>query len=223
MEIKPKPTQDPVANFHIADAYMRWQLLAAEEVVGKAGLATVLRENGLGKFIENYPPEKFNFSSQITAGEYAAISAALMTFYGRAGRGMTLRIGRLGCKMAIEKQGALFNVAGSLALKLLPVGQQIKMGLENMQSGFRKLGESIGEDYELSVEDRGETVAYIAKACPVCAGQQADAAICTIFTGNIEEAMRWLTGKEHQVVETSCRAKGDPACVWEVNKTACID
>jgi predicted hydrocarbon binding protein len=220
MEIKPQTTHDPVADLHIADAYMRWQLLAAEEVVGKPGLTTVLRENGLEKFINNYPPEEFNFNSRITTGEYAALSAALMTFYGRAGRGMTLRIGRLGCKMAIEKQGALFNVAGSLALKLLPVGQQLKMGLENMQSGFRKLAESIGEDYELSVEDRGETIAYIAKACPMCAGKQADAAICNIFTGNLEEGARWLTGKEHQVVETSCRAKGDPACVWEVSKAA---
>lgn len=220
MEIKPKTSHDPATDQHMADAYMRWQLLAAEEVVGKQGLVTVLRENGLEKFIDHYPPEEFNFNSKITAGEYSALSAALMTFYGRAGRGMTLRIGRLSCKMAIEKQGALFNVAGSLALKLLPVGQQLKMGLENMQSGFRKLGEGIGEDYELAVEDRGETIAYIAKACPMCAGKQADAAICNIFTGNLEEGARWLTGKEHQVVETSCRAKGDPACVWEVSKAA---
>jgi predicted hydrocarbon binding protein len=218
MEINNKPLHDPIADLHMADAYMRWQLLAAEEVVGKQGLVTVLRENGLEKFIDNYPPEEFNFNSKITTGEYAALSAALMTFYGRAGRGMTLRIGRLSCKMAIEKQGALFNVAGSLALKLLPIGQQLKVGMENMQSGFRKLGESIGEDYQLSIEDRGETVAYIAKACPMCAGKQADAAICTIFTGNLEEGVRWLTGKEHQVVETTCRAKGDPACVWEVSK-----
>lgn len=220
MEIKPKPTHDPVADLHIADAYMRWQLLAAEEVVGKQGLATVLRENGLEKFIENYPPDEFNFNSKITTAEYSAVSAALMTFYGRAGRGMTLRIGRLSCKKAIEKQGALFNVAGSLALKLLPISQQLKVGMENMQSGFRKLGESIGEDYELSIEDKGETVAYIAKACPMCAGKQAQAAICTIFTGNLEEAVRWVTGKEHQVVETACRAKGDTACVWEVSKAA---
>ncbi len=220
MEIKPKPTHDVVADLHIADAYMRWQLLAAQEVVGKQGLVTVLRENGLEKFIDNYPPEEFNFDSQITTGQYAGLSAALMTFYGRAGRGMTLRVGRLSCKMAIEKQGALFNVAGSLALKFLPIGQQLKLGMENMQNGFRKLGESVGEDYELSIEDRGETVAYITKACPMCAGQQADTAICTIFTGNLEEAVRWSTGKEHQVVETSCRAKGDPACVWEVSKAA---
>jgi len=142
MEINNKPLHDPIADLHMADAYMRWQLLAAEEVVGKQGLVTVLRENGLEKFIDNYPPEEFNFNSKITTGEYAALSAALMTFYGRAGRGMTLRIGRLSCKMAIEKQGALFNVAGSLALKLLPIGQQLKVGMENMQSGFRKLGES---------------------------------------------------------------------------------
>lgn len=220
MEIKNKIVHDAASDLHIADAYMRWQLEAAEEVLGKKGMTPILRDAGLAKYIDNYPPEEFNYGSKITCAEYAALSAGLMTFYGRAGRGMTLRIGRIGCKKAIEKQGALFNVASTLALKLMPIAVQLKMGLENMQSGFRKLADTIGEDYELSVEDHGDTIAYIAKKCPMCAGKQADAAICTIFTGNLEEGARWLTGKEHTVVETTCRAKGDAACVWEVSKAA---
>lgn len=120
MEIKPKSAHDPVADLHIADAYMRWQLLAAEEVVGKQGLSTVLRENGLEKFIDNYPPEEFNFNSQITTGEYSSLSAALMTFYGRAARGMTLRIGRLGCKMAIENRARSSMWPGRLRSNCYP-------------------------------------------------------------------------------------------------------
>lgn len=220
MKIAKKLSHDPAADLHMADAYMRWQLLAAEEVVGKQGLAVALREAGLDRFVDHYPPEEFNFNTQVTTGEYAALIAGLSAVYGRATRSMAMRVGRLGCKMAIEKQGALFNVAGTLALKMLPVGAQLKMGLENMQNGFRQLSKTLGEDYGLSVEDRGDTVAYVSKACPLCAGIEADAAVCWIFTGNLEEAVRWLTGKEHQVVETACRAKGDPACVWEVSKAA---
>ena len=82
------------------------------------------------------------------------------------------------------------------------------------------LDDTIGEDYELSVESRGETVAYIAKACPMCTGKQAGVAICSIFSGKLEGAVRLSTGKEHQVVETSCRAKGDLACASELSKAA---
>ena len=43
MEIKDKTPHDPVASLHLVDAYMRWALLAAEEVVGKKGLHVLLR------------------------------------------------------------------------------------------------------------------------------------------------------------------------------------
>jgi len=38
MEIKDKTPNDPIASLYLVDAYMRWALLAAEEVVGKQGL-----------------------------------------------------------------------------------------------------------------------------------------------------------------------------------------
>ena len=71
MEIKDKVPSDPVANLHLVDAYMRWALLAAEEVVGKKGLQVLLRERGLERFIDNYPPELLKISGDITLGDYA--------------------------------------------------------------------------------------------------------------------------------------------------------
>jgi predicted hydrocarbon binding protein len=54
----------------------------------------------------------------------------------------------------------------------------------------------------------------------MCIGKQAGLAICSIFSGKLEEAGRLSTGKEHQVFEPSCRAKGDLACASEVSKAA---
>ena len=73
MEIKDKVPSDPVAGLYLVDAYMRWALLAAEEVVGKQGLTVLLRERGLGRFIDNYPPELLNISKTITLGDYAEL------------------------------------------------------------------------------------------------------------------------------------------------------
>jgi predicted hydrocarbon binding protein len=53
----------------------------------------------------------------------------------------------------------------------------------------------------------------------MCAGKLADTPICWLFTGSLEESLRWLTGKEFEIVEVECRAAGAPACVWEVPKT----
>ena len=58
MEIRDKAEHDPVTDIYNTDAYMRWALMAAEEVIGEKGLAVVLRDAGLERFIDNYPPEE---------------------------------------------------------------------------------------------------------------------------------------------------------------------
>ncbi len=219
MNIQAKTVHDPVADLVMPDAYMRWALLAAEQVVGKQGLAVVLRQAGLEQLVDNYPPNELTAVATLTTSDYASLFAGLMNFYGRAGKSMLLRVGRLSSQYAIEQQGALFNVAATLALKLMPLPVQLKTGLENMQGGFRKLWQSFGQEIELSIQDRGDKWAYLAGTCPMCAGKQADGHICLSFTGSLIESTRWLTGKEFEVEEVECRAMGAPACVWEISKT----
>jgi len=214
MEIKNKTEHDPVADMLQVDAYMRWALLAAEEVVGKRGLSVVLRDAGLARFIDNYPPEELKPSGTITFGDYAALNAGLFNFFGRAGKSMVIRIGRLSTRRAIEQQGALFGVAAVVASKILPIPTQLKIGMEKMQDGFRRL-----LDMRLWGEDRGDKLAYVIETCAMCAGKQANEPMCWLQTGVLQESVRWLTGKEFEIEETECRAMGAPACVWEVSKT----
>jgi predicted hydrocarbon binding protein len=219
MEITDRTEHDPVADLYMADAYMRWALLAAEEVVGKRGLSIVMRDAGLERLIDNYPPNELKLSGDVTFRDYTALNAGLFSFFGRAGKSMVLRIGRLSSQRAIEQQGALFNVAATVASKVLPLPTQLKMGLENMQDGFHKLYQPTGRDVRLRLEDRGDRLAYVAIDCPCCAGKQADAPMCWLWVGVLQESIHWLTGRDFEVQEVECRAMGAPACVWEISKT----
>jgi len=219
MEIKTNPQHDTIMDLHMVDAYMRWALLAAEEVIGKPGLAIVLRENGLERFIDAYPADELKITGDILASEYGNLCTGLLQFYGRAGKSLDYRIGRLSSKYAIEKQAALFNVATKTAIRLLPFPNQISTGLDNTINGFKKLWGDYGEVSELGKEDRGHAFAYSVHTCPNCAGKLADEPICHQTTGMLLEVFEWLTGKKVSVKEVECRAMGAPNCVWEISKT----
>jgi predicted hydrocarbon binding protein len=219
MDIKNKTQPDPVAQLPTAEAYMRWALLAAEEVVGKQGLAIILRENNLERFIDHYPPENLKLSQAVSMGDYTSLCTGLLKFYGRAGKSVVIRIGRLSSKYAIDKQGKIFNIAARAAIKLMPLPAQIKATLDNIQDGFKKIYAEGSSDISIRIEDRGDKWAYIAESCPMCAGKEADSHICWSWNGSLKEATMWTTGKEFEVEEVECRAMGAPACIWEISKT----
>ena len=219
MEISTKSPVDPVAGMYLVDGYMRWALLAAEEVVGKQGLTILLQKGGLDRFINNYPSEMLKISRTITLGDYAELCSQLLTFYGRAGKSMVIRIGRLTSKYAIEKQGNIYNVAATTAAKLLPSGMQVKMVLDNMADGYNKLYAENNQQLHFKVEDRGQAWAFISHECPLCAGKSAEVPMCWGRIGTLKESLHWLTGKEFEVEEVECRAMGAPACIWEVSKS----
>ncbi len=105
-----------------------------------------------------------------------------------------------------------------IAAKLLPSGMQIKMGLSAMMAGLRTMNEKVGQDFKGTIEDRGDKFVFIMETCPVCAGKHSESHICWLWEATIEEACRQVFGKFFDVVEVECRAKGAPACVFEVPK-----
>ncbi len=219
MEVRVKTPQDPIASLYLVDAYMRWALLAAEEVVGKQGLQVVLREHGLERFINNYPPELLKISGTITLGDYAELCTGLLTFFGRAGKSMVIRSGRLTSKYAIEKQSGVYNVAAKTAARFMPSALQVKLVLDSMANGYNKLYAENGQELHFSVVDRGDKWAFVSVECPLCAGKCADMPMCWGRIGTLKEGLLWLTGKDFDVDEVECRAMGAPACVWEVCKS----
>ena len=219
MQIQTKPSPDPVANYHLADAHMRWALQSAEEVVGEKGLKIVLRDANLAHLAENYPPNELDFDAGLTFGDYANLSAGLYAFFGRAGKSMAIRIGRLAVERSVEQQASVFGLSALVAAsKLLPIGAQVKAALSVMQNGLIKISKQKGNQRIMRLEDRGDKIAYIDESCSACAGKTADSHICGIFNGSIAQALLWLTGKTFEVEEVECRAMGAKACVWEIKK-----
>ncbi|HLE90710.1 MAG TPA: 4-vinyl reductase [Anaerolineales bacterium] len=195
----------------IVNALVRQALTSAQEVMGENGLNAVLRTSGLERFIGSFPPD--NLEPSIQASQYAKLNEAIESFYGRGGRGMLRRIGKASFQYAVREQAALLGIAG-IALKLLPEKQRIKFILNSMAGALKKSNPQVAA----WLDDSGERLAYLESTCGICYGRQSAIPVCHLYVGSITEAVLWASGKEHQIIETHCLAKGDPYCRFEVGE-----
>lgn len=195
----------------IVNALVRQALTSAQEVMGENGLNAVLRTSGLERFVGNFPPD--NLEPSINASQYAKLNEAIEAFYGRGGRGMLRRIGKASFQYAVREQAALLGLAG-VALKLLPEKQRIKFILNSMANALKKSNPQV----DARLDESGTRLAYIESTCAICYGRHSESPICYLYVGSIGEAIQWATGREYQVVETHCVAKGDPYCRFEIGE-----
>lgn len=198
-------------NTMIVNALVRQALTSAQEVMGENGLNAVLRASGLERFIGNFPPN--DLEPSIQASQYAQLNQAIEEFYGRGGRGMLRRIGKASFQYAVREQAALLGLAG-VALKLLPEKQRVKFILNSMANALKKSNPQV----EAWVDDNGARIAYHESTCAICQGRHSESPVCHLYAGSISEAVQWATGKEFEIVETHCCAKGDPYCRFEVGE-----
>jgi predicted hydrocarbon binding protein len=195
----------------IINSLVRQALTSAQEVMGDHGLNTVLKTCGLDRFIGNFPPN--NLEPAIPASQYAKFNEAIEAFYGRGGKGILRRIGKASFQYGVREQAALLGVAG-VALKLLPEKQKIKFILNAMADALKKSNLNVNA----WLDDSGERLAYIESTCAICYGRHSTTPICYLYSGSIGEAVQWATGKEFEIIETHCLAKGDEYCRFEVGE-----
>lgn len=194
----------------IVNSLVRQALTSAQEVMGDNGLNAVLRTSGLERFIGNFPPN--NLEPSIPASQYARLNEAIEEFYGRGGKGMLRRIGKASFQYGIREQSALLGVAG-MALKLLPERQRMKFILNGMADALKKSNPQVN-----AWVDESSGIAYIESTCAICHSRHSAEPVCYLYVGSITEAVHWATGKEYQVRETHCLAKGDEYCRFEVGE-----
>ncbi|HNN13303.1 MAG TPA: 4-vinyl reductase [Anaerolineales bacterium] len=193
----------------IINSLVRQALTSMQEVMGDNGLSAVLKSCGLEKFVGNFPPNDLDPS--IRASQYAQLNQAIEDFYGRGGRGMLRRIGRASFQYGVREQAALLGIAG-VALKVLPERQRIKFILNGMADALKKSNSQV----KAWVDESGDRLAYIESTCAVCNSRHSDHPICHLYVGSVTEAVKWATGKEYEITETHCIAKGDEYCRFEV-------
>jgi hypothetical protein len=193
----------------IINSLVRQALISMQEVMGENGLNAVLKSCGLEKFVGNLPPNDLNPS--IKASQYSQLNQAIEDFYGRGGKGMLQRIGRASFQYGVREQAALLGIAG-VALKLMPEKQRIKFILNGMADALKKSNPQV----ETLLDESNDKLAFIDSTCGVCNSRHSDRPICHLYVGSVSEAVKWATGKDYEVTETHCIARGDEYCRFEV-------
>lgn len=196
-------------DLFIINSLVRQALTSMQEVMGEHGLNAVLKSCGLDKFVGNFPPN--DLEPSINAAQYAQMNQAIEDFYGRGGKGMLRRIGKASFQYGVREQAALLGVAG-VALKLLPEKQRIKFILNGMADALKKSNPQV----DARLDDSAGKLAYIESTCAICNGRHSDHPICYLYIGSVSEAVQWATGREYEVTETHCIAKGDAYCRFEI-------
>lgn len=185
-----------------------------EEVLGENGLNAVLQSSGMGRFVDNPPPN--DLESDVEAREFAHLNSAIEEFTGRAGKGMLQRIGRSGFRWGIKEQSSVMGLAG-IALKALPQRLRMRAVLLGLRKGLMDT-----VPYGLiDVRDEDGVFVFTDYACVICHTRPAEAPICYMYLGTLSEAMAYATGKDFrdfEVVETHCRALGDGYCRFEIRE-----
>jgi predicted hydrocarbon binding protein len=203
------------SGFYYPNKIARITFESAEQVLGSEKLATLLREIGLERYIDAFPPE--NLQRQFDFADFSALMAGVDALQAQQPRTPTLgwEIGTVCYKGGLKTFGALSSFgAVAMGIQVLPQNLKIKMGLLGMVTVFTTLSDQLSD-----VEEHEDHFAYVIHRCPVCIGRHSDTPICVMAGSMIEAGLHWLTQDRYSVVETRCIATGDDECRFVINKT----
>ena len=144
-----------------------------------------------------------------SAKTYAALQAALRTYYGRGARGVLLRVGQRLWNFLLE-DAALGGKAQAALIKRLPRAGRRKSILELLA---RLVGTQPG-DMMVHIQDLD--LLLVDHASPAAEGQHDSNPICFVTQGLIRESLFWATGQNFDIEETSCKATGKETCEFKI-------
>jgi len=181
---------------------------------------TVAVELGTDQFnamlaLSKLPPElasrerSLKMDQTESARTYAALQAAMRTYYGRGARGVLLRVGQRLWSFLLD-DAALGGKAQAALIKRLPIASRRKSILELLA---RLIGNQPGD---IVVHNQDLDLLLVDHASPAAANQQDSHPICFVTQGLIRESMFWATGQGFDVEEISCKATGKEACEFRI-------
>ncbi len=188
-------------------------LLAMEEILGYLGVIAVLDLAHLPNYIDlslaSNQDLKFPFE------HISRFQTSLEHAYGpRAGRGLSLRIGRACLKYGLREYGPELGLT-DLAFRLLPFPTRLKVGSEALAGLFNRLAD---QRVRLDVDEM-RIYCHIER-CPLCWERHADGPCCALAVGFLQEALYWVSGgKYFRVEEEKCIACGDSTCTIVIDRT----
>src|SRR5258706_2475996 len=191
----------------LPNARVRRVMLAIQDVMGQSGLTTILRQASLQRFAGALPAA--NGEPGLHAAEYAALMQAIENYYGRGARGTLTRVGYAAFNHLVTSRRLL--AAGYRALfRFVPLQTRQLLALKWLAR------ELAGRGGHVTVYLDDNRISLLDYDSDATVGRRRDSEICWETVGEIQEALKWGTDREYDVNERSCKAKGDPACRFEV-------
>lgn len=177
--------------------------------LGQENLSIVLGKAGLPSDWSD--PVRWESLTRTTPIEaYAGLQNAMRIYYGRGARGILIRVGGNLWKRLLD-DASLALKAQSRLLFGLPLNARRKSALELLA---KLLGDKRGD---VTVHTLDLDLLLVDKTSPSTLGQNENECICYVTLGLLRECLYWATGREHDIEETSCRAKGEEACEFKVS------
>ena len=155
-------------------------------------------------------PETFlKMSSVDSTHVYAALQAAMRTYFGRGARGVLLRVGQHLWNRLLD-DAALGGKAQAALIKRLPLSTRRKSTLE-------MLGKFVGgASGDITIHTLDLDLLFADHASPTTHDQNSSSPICFVTQGLIRESLFWSTGQGYDVAEISCKATGENACEFKI-------
>jgi hypothetical protein len=206
-------------SLQVFDDSFRWGRilrLALDEILGHDEVTTLLKLSDHPDHIDRYPclirDIKFSFEN---AGR---LQAALECSYGhRAGRGLSMRVGRACLKYSLQKYGDELGLT-DLTFRLLPLSRRLKLGSETLAGWFNQFTD---QRVRLEVDDR--RIQWHIEHCSLCGERRSDDPCCALAVGFMQEALSWLSGgKYYQVVDKNSIACDDGTCTIVIDQTPIV-
>jgi predicted hydrocarbon binding protein len=198
----------------IENSIMWLALRATEGTLGQSGLYAMLRLAGLDQYIEQ-PPR--NDNELTTPGtDLSALLAAILHMYGEhSTRGLFRRWGLLFGQGGVESRPAA-RVLRPI-LNFLPPDRRVLTLLETF---VREADQARGEALHTFCET-DTTFEIVFNDCLACHSLRAlrtSEPICLTLVGTLEAVLKWGTGRDYAVSETTCAACGAEACTFVIDK-----
>lgn len=185
---------------------------AMEETIGRKDLHQVLHWGQLNSLV-GLPPEQ-DPDPSIQLSQISDLHASLEKLYGlRGGQGMALRSGRACFKYGLREFESQLGLNDS-SFKLLPLNAKISIAT-------RQFAGILNDSHhnKVKLEENAGSFFFHIEECPICRDRHADAPICHLAVGVLQEALYWISGGKHfHIEETECIAKGDQVCTLVILK-----
>jgi predicted hydrocarbon binding protein len=189
--------------------FLRRFVETIDNELGQENLSIVLEKAGLPT--DGSDPANWGTLKGTAAAEaYARLQKAMRIYYGRGARGILTRVGGNLWKCLLD-DAPLPVKAQSKVIFGLPVNARRKSALELLA---RLMSDQRGD---VTVHTLDLDLLLADKASPGTLGQTESERICFVTLGLLRECLFWATGHEHDIEETSCRAKGEEACEFRIS------